>query len=159
MSPFLSQRAFNGLEQLTTEWQAHSGAVNTGTSPKVQYAYTEMAGGVNNSRLTSITYPNGRVITYNYASGLDNTISRLTSISDSTGTLESYSYLGLSTVVIRSQPQAGTQLTYVKLSGESNGDATPDAAATSRHQRHFPRQPHCRTSHLLPYTPSARPIP
>jgi hypothetical protein len=45
------------------------------------------------------------------------------SISDSTGTLESLSYLGLSTVVIRNYSQAGTQLTYVKLSGESNGDA------------------------------------
>src|SRR5439155_5019976 len=69
------------------------------------------------------TYPSGRVITYNYASGLDNTISRLTSISDGATTLESLSYLGLNTVVIRSQPQSGTQLTYVKQSGESNGDA------------------------------------
>ena len=32
------QRAYNGLGQLTTEWQAHGGAVNTSTSPKVQYA-------------------------------------------------------------------------------------------------------------------------
>jgi YD repeat-containing protein len=29
------QRAFNGLGQLTTEWQSHSGAVNTSTTPKV----------------------------------------------------------------------------------------------------------------------------
>ena len=59
------QRTFNGLGQLTTEYQSHSGAVNTSTTPKVQYAYTEMSGGVNNSRMTSMTYPNGRVITYN----------------------------------------------------------------------------------------------
>src|SRR5205823_2044539 len=51
------QRAFNGLGQLITEYQAHSGAVNTSTSPKVQYTYSEMAGGANHSRLTSITYP------------------------------------------------------------------------------------------------------
>src|SRR5439155_17477874 len=114
---------YNGLGQLTEEWQSHSGAVNTLTTPNVQYSCTLMAGGANNSRLTGITYPNARVITYNYATGLDNTISRLTSISDTTGTLESFSYLGLSTVVIRSQPQAGAELTYVKLSGESNGDA------------------------------------
>jgi hypothetical protein len=31
------QRAFNGLGQMTTEYQAHGSAVNTGTSPKVQY--------------------------------------------------------------------------------------------------------------------------
>jgi len=70
-----------------------------------------------------MTYPNGRVLTYNYNTGLDNNISRLSSISDSTGTLVSYSYLGLSTVVIESYPQPGVELTYVKLSGESNGDA------------------------------------
>jgi RHS repeat-associated protein len=122
------QDAFNGLGQLITEWQAHSSAVNTNTSPKVQYTYTLMSGGVNNSRLTSMTYPSlgqqqRRVITYNYATGVDDRISRLTSISDGATTLESLSYLGLSTVVIRSYPQPGTELTYVKLSGESNGDA------------------------------------
>ena len=31
-------------------------------TPSVQYAYTEMLGGVNNSRLISMTYPNGRVL-------------------------------------------------------------------------------------------------
>src|SRR5262249_7791234 len=36
------QDVFNGLGQLITEYQSHSGAVNTGTTPKVQYAYTEM---------------------------------------------------------------------------------------------------------------------
>jgi YD repeat-containing protein len=41
------QRAYNGLGQLTGEYQSHSGAVVIGTTPAVQYAYTEMAGGVN----------------------------------------------------------------------------------------------------------------
>jgi YD repeat-containing protein len=82
------QDAFNGMGQLTEEWQAHSGAVNTSSSPNVQYSYTLMSGG-NNSRLTSMTYPSGRVITYNYATGVDTTISRLTSISDGATTLES----------------------------------------------------------------------
>ncbi len=117
------QRAFNGLGQLITEYQAHSGAVNTSTTPKVQYAYSEMGGGANHSRLTSVTYPNGKVLTYNYATGLDSSISRLSSLSDTSGTLESYSYLGLGTVVIRAHSQAGIDLTYVKQSGESNGDA------------------------------------
>src|SRR5206468_5751478 len=71
------QDAFNGLGQLITEYQSHSGVVNTGTTPKVQYAYTEMAGAANNSRLTSMTYPNGRVINYNYNTGVDSSISRL----------------------------------------------------------------------------------
>jgi RHS repeat-associated protein len=117
------QQAYNGLGQLITEYQSHSGAVNTGTTPKVQYAYSEMAGGANHSRMVSLTYPNGRVLTYNYASGLDSNISRLSSITDGATTLESYSYLGLDTVVKRGHPQPGVDLTYIKQSGESNGDA------------------------------------
>ena len=117
------QREFNGLGQMTTEWQQHGGAVNTSTSPKVQYAYSEMSGGANHSRLTSITYPSGYVLTFNYSSGLNDSISRLSSLSDSSGTLESYDYLGLGTVVRRAHPQPGVDLTYIKQSGESNGDA------------------------------------
>jgi hypothetical protein len=49
------QRTFNGLGQMTGEYQSHSGTVNTGTTPQVQYAYTEMSGGLNNSRLTSMS--------------------------------------------------------------------------------------------------------
>jgi RHS repeat-associated protein len=118
------QRAYDGLGQLTQEWQATSGTVNTSTTPSVQYAYAFAPSGSNNTdRLTSITYPNGRVITYNYASGLSDTISRLSSISDGGTTLESYQYLGLGMVVTRAHPQTGVDLTYVKLTGESNGAA------------------------------------
>jgi hypothetical protein len=45
------------------------------------------------------------------------------SLSDSTATVEGYEYLGLGRVVKRTHPQPGADLTYVKLSGESNGDA------------------------------------
>jgi RHS repeat-associated protein len=116
------ERLFNGLGQLTAEYQSHSGAVVIGTTAVVQYGYSLMAGGANNSRLTSITYPNGRVLNYNYNAGLDSTISRLSSLSDSTGTLQSYSYLGLSTVVIMTDPQASTQLTYVKQTGDTHAN-------------------------------------
>jgi hypothetical protein len=43
----------------------------TTLGPKVQYAYNLMAGGANNSRLFTMTYPNSRVINYNYNTGLD----------------------------------------------------------------------------------------
>lgn len=113
------QWVYNGLGQLVTEYQAHNGAVNTATTPKVQYAYAEMAEGANHSRLVSMTYPNGRVLSYNYASGLDDRISRLSSLSDSSGTLETYTYLGLNTVVQRAQPEPGIELTYLKQGNES----------------------------------------
>jgi RHS repeat-associated protein len=117
------QRAFNGLGQLTQEWQATSGSVNTSTTPSVQYACAFAPSGSNNTdRLTSITYPNGRVITYSYASGVDDAIGRLSSISDGGTTLETYSYLGLGTVVRRAHPQTGVDLTYISTTG-STGDA------------------------------------
>jgi hypothetical protein len=113
------QRAFNGLGQLTQEWQSHSGVVNTGTTPSVQYAYTLMAGGVNNSRPTSMTYPNGKVLNYNYGTSgsLNDKISRLDNLSDTSGTLEQYSYLGLDTVVQRAHPQTNVNLTYISQTG------------------------------------------
>ena len=112
------RRAFNGLGQMTAEWQEHGGAVNTATTPQVGYAYSEMTGGANHSRLTSVTYPDGYVLGYNYASGLDDGIGRLSSLSDAAGTVESYSYLGLGTVVVRSHPQADNTLTYVGTPGD-----------------------------------------
>jgi RHS repeat-associated protein len=117
-------RQYNGLGQLTAEYQSTSGAVDTSTTPVVQYAYTEMSGGVNNSRLVSITYPSGYELDYNYGDSgdLNDKISRLDSISDSGGTLESYKYLGLSTVVERDHPEPGVNLTYISQSS-STGDA------------------------------------
>jgi YD repeat-containing protein len=118
------QREFDGLGNLITEWQAVGGAVNTSTSPKVQYAWSfAPSGSTNHNRLVSITYPNGRVLTYNYASGLPADISRLSSISDGGTTLESYEYLGYNQIVTRAHPQTGVDLTYVKLTGESDGAA------------------------------------
>jgi len=116
------QRLYNGLGQLTADYQSASGAVNTSTTPKVQYAYTEMSGGVNNSRLTSITYPDGYVLTYNYASGINNTISRLSSLSDTTGTLEGYKFLGVSTVVERDHPQTNVNQTLITGGTGAAGD-------------------------------------
>jgi RHS repeat-associated protein len=119
-------RQYNGLGQLTAEYQAHGGAVDTSSTPAVRYAYSEMAGGANHSRLVSMTYPNGRALSYNYAAGVDGAVSRLTSLSDNadgTGVLEAYTYLGLSTAVKRTRPQPGEELTYVKRAGEMTGDA------------------------------------
>jgi RHS repeat-associated protein len=117
------QDVFNGLGQLTGEYQSHSGAVVIGTTPEVQYAYTEMAGGANNSRLTGITYPSNYVLSYNYNTGLDSNISRLSYLSDSSApTLESYLYLGLGTVVERDHPQSHVNLTYIKQTGDTQAN-------------------------------------
>src|SRR5579884_1873555 len=116
------ERAYNGLGQMTREYQNVVGAVNINTTPQVQYWYNEMANGENNSRLTQIQYPSGYQVYYNYNSGLDDTISRLSSIADSTSVLESYKYLGLSTIVEMDHPQTGINLTYISQTGQ-NGSA------------------------------------
>ena len=71
-----------------------------------------MAGSANHSRLTSITYPSGYVLTFNYSSGLNSNSAALVALRYG-GTLESYDYLGLDTVVIRGHSQPGVDLTYV----------------------------------------------
>ena len=122
------QDVYNGLGQLTTEYQAVSGAVNTSTTPKVQYAYTEMSGGANHSRPTSLTYPDGRVVGYNYYDALDAAVSRMDTLTEGyasscIGQIESSKFLGLGTAVTRSQQNGVVGLTYVKQSGEADGDA------------------------------------
>jgi RHS repeat-associated protein len=117
------QRSYNGLGQLTAEYQAHAGAVDPATSLNVQYGYSFVAtsGGPNHSRLVSMTYPNGRQLNYNYnGTPFDDSISRLTSLSDATTpTLEGYTYLGLDTVVKRAHPQPGVDLSYINTPGGS----------------------------------------
>jgi len=92
------QFTYNDFGQVTADYQAHGGTVNTSTTPKVQYAYAD--GSSNTIRPTTITYPDGRVITYEYGTsgGVNNAASRVGSIvDDDVGSthLADYSYLGL----------------------------------------------------------------
>ncbi|NNM87142.1 MAG: hypothetical protein HKL95_01340, partial [Phycisphaerae bacterium] len=111
-----------------------TGAVDTSTTPSVQYTYSDPSSG---SRLISMVYPNGRTIDYSYGSGLsnnnaalDNAIGRLDGMVDGANSgdmgtvLEQYSYLGLSTIVARNHPQTGINLTLVGSAGSigSGGD-------------------------------------
>ncbi len=104
------QNAYNGFQQLTNQYQQHGSAVNTAASPQVGYAFAD--GSANTTRLTAITYPGAitgatpRVVSYNYASGNDDALSRVTSYVDSDSTtLVEYTYLGLATFVDLTYPQ------------------------------------------------------
>ncbi len=112
---------YNGLGQLTDEYQAVTGAVNLSTTPAVEYNYTDLADG-NNNRLTSIVYPDGYTVDYNYSSGLNSDISRLSSLSDDTGTMESYQFLGLDTIVEMDHPETDINLTYIGSGTGAAGD-------------------------------------
>jgi len=56
--------------------------VNTSTSPKVQYAFA--SGSTNTVRPTCVTYPNGRVVSYDYGTtnGINDVISRIEAVKD-----------------------------------------------------------------------------
>ena len=90
-------------------------AVDTGTTPKVQYVYADGATGSKAAylRLTQTIYPNGRTVNYNYATGVNAIMSRLSSISESNGTVDaSYKYLGLGTIVKENYEQPDIKLDY-----------------------------------------------
>ena len=65
------------------------------------------------------------MIGYDYGSsgGLNDRISRLDGLTGTSVTFEQYSYLGLGTVVRRAHEQPDVDQTYIKQSGESDGDA------------------------------------
>jgi RHS repeat-associated protein len=106
------RRDYNGFGQLTREYQAHDGAVDTGSTLSVAYAYADADHG---ARLTQMTYPDNSTVGYNYGTtgSLNDVISRLDHLSQGTVTLESYKYLGLATVIERDHPQDGVNLTYI----------------------------------------------
>ena len=94
---------YNGLQQIVGQYQEHFGAVNTSTTPQVQYGYSSIASG---SNLVSMTYPNGRILHYGYDNNaLDTAIGRVDYLADDNGSgsagshLADFSYLGLSSIL------------------------------------------------------------
>ncbi len=123
------QDNYNGYGQLIAQYQSHSGAVNTTTTPVTQYAYSQPTG-ANFSRLTQMIYPNGRALDYVYNSGIDSDISRVSALADDSGSgagnLQTYTYLGLNTIVQQLDGN-GVELTYIHqpsdtLSSSDGGD-------------------------------------
>ncbi|MEO8495591.1 MAG: RHS repeat-associated core domain-containing protein, partial [Planctomycetota bacterium] len=100
-----SMMRYDDFGQLSTEFIAHSGMVNTSTSPKIQYSYAD--GSSNQTRLTSVTYPGGREIDVDYGTsgGIDDSLSRVQQLIDGATTLVDYNYLGLGAPVQVSYPQ------------------------------------------------------
>ncbi|MEZ6109489.1 MAG: hypothetical protein R3C99_00310 [Pirellulaceae bacterium] len=117
--------AYNDFGQLITEYQAHGGSVNTSTTPKVQYGYAD--GSNNTIRPTSLTYPSGRVISYDYgaANSAADAVGRIASIIDddaSSTHLADYTYLGLGTFVEVDYTEPDIKYTLVGLAGGNDPD-------------------------------------
>ncbi len=99
---------YNPFGQLTADYQSHSGAVDMVTTPKVAYTYTD--GSSSHIRPTQLVYPNGRLLRYEYSSGTDDALNRVSLLADDAsgaiGThLAEYSYLGLGQFVQVTYPE------------------------------------------------------
>ena len=102
-----------------TEYQSHSGLVDTSSTPAIQYNYTTTYETANtlwangSNRLTGVTYPpdvgttTEYQVTYGYGAsgGLDDKISRIETVSEPSRTLATYQYLGLAAVAGETLPQ------------------------------------------------------
>jgi RHS repeat-associated protein len=99
--------AYNAFGQITHDYQEHGGAVNTSTSPKVQFAYANGAAG--HVRPTSVTYPNGRMLNFSYgdSGAIGDVIHRVAALVDNDGSthLADYAYLGFGAIVNTDYPQ------------------------------------------------------
>ena len=113
------QYLYNDFSQLVTEYQSHSGAVNTGSSPQVQYDYAD--GAENTIRPLTLTYPNGRELHSDYGAtdSIDDAASRVASLVDDGGTthLADYSYLGSGSFVEADYTEPETKYTLVGTAG------------------------------------------
>jgi len=125
------QLVYNSFQQLIADYQEHYGEVNTTSTPVVQYAYAD--GSLNTVCPISITYPNGRVITYSYGTsdGIDDAISRIDALVDSdvsSTVLVDYQFLGLGVFVNVDYSQPQVEYTLLSLTG-SNDPITGDIYA------------------------------
>ena len=113
------QRVFNDFAQISNEYQAHSGAVNTSTSPQVQYQYAN--GSTNTIRPTALIYPNGRVLNFNYGTsgGTDDALSRIVSLIDDDGVthLVDYTRVGVDTFVQATYTEPNVRYDLINGSG------------------------------------------
>ncbi|MBM3998455.1 MAG: hypothetical protein FJ297_02745 [Planctomycetes bacterium] len=99
--------------------------MNTSTAPKAQYGYA--SGSANTIRPTTMTYPDGRVLTYGYgtAGGNNDAASRVESLIDDDGSstyLADYSYLGLGTFVEVDYTEPDVKYTLVGTAGGNDPD-------------------------------------
>jgi RHS repeat-associated protein len=116
-----TQDIYNGLGQLTGEYQSNSGAVITASTPETQYTYSDPTAG---SLMTSLVYPNGRVLNYGYSNNaLDSAIGRVDYLADAGGSasghLVDYLYLGAGTIVQQSDAN-GVALSYLQQVGDTS---------------------------------------
>ena len=115
---------YDGWGNEIKEYQAHTGCVDEGTAPSVQYTYDDGAGTAGVAaylRLSAVTYPGeNRVVEYGYGSAgsqkieevVDYIMSRMETISDNKGASSAFTYLGAGTVAVEDFTEPHVKLDY-----------------------------------------------
>ncbi|MEI8383979.1 MAG: RHS repeat-associated core domain-containing protein [Planctomycetota bacterium] len=117
--------AYNAFSQLVSDSQSHGGPVIASSTPQVSLSYADGSG--NTIRPTALTYPDGRVLSYDYgtADGINDAVSRVGSLIDDDleeSPLVEYSYLGLTSPVIVNYPEPDVKYTLASLTGANDPD-------------------------------------
>ena len=95
---------YDDNRKLAKLYQSYSGAVNTSTTPYLQYDYSGIADGF---RPVSVTYPHGKELTYGYDG-----FNHLTTINENATPLVEYMYDGSGRPMQTTYLEPGTSLTY-----------------------------------------------
>jgi RHS repeat-associated protein len=115
---------YGNLGQAVKREDSHAGAVVSGTTPSVQAAWTDGGPGTSGGagkyvRPVSVTYPNARVVYFNYpaagSASVGDHLSRIGNIAnDSAGTAQfgQYSYMGAGTILDVTHPRVASGLVY-----------------------------------------------
>jgi RHS repeat-associated protein len=132
------QYAYNGFGQVVFDYQAHGGAVNTGTTPKVGYEYADGTG--NTIRPKVLVYPNTRRLHATYGDGgsIDDLLDRVQELHDGSATesvLARYTKRGVNSTVVVEYPEPAVELTYIKQGSEPDGDAGDQYTGLDRFNR------------------------
>jgi RHS repeat-associated protein len=123
------KEAYDGWGDLSQEWQSPAGPVN-GSTPSVQYVYADGSGTSGVAaylQLSELIYPNGRILHYEYNSGADQSLGRVSAIADDDGSGgagqvdAAYTYLGADTIVTENYEQPQVKLDYTNGSGQITG--------------------------------------
>ena len=129
---------YNDFGQLITEYQQHDSAVNTSTSPKVQYQY--LTGSNNTIRPTKTIYPNGRELSYNYGTtnSTNDILGRVASLIDddpSNTHLADYTYIGANTIIETASPEPDIKYTLIGTTSGNDPDTGDIYRGLDRHSR------------------------
>jgi YD repeat-containing protein len=95
---------YDSNQQLSKLYQSHTGAVNISITPSLQYSY---AGIANSFRTTSMVYPNGKALSYNYDAR-----NNLTAINENSVPIVSYIYSGNGNIMQTMYNEPSISLTY-----------------------------------------------